>query len=169
MTALPWHSLKLRLPLLTVLLFLGGLWTLALFAHYKLRQDMRSQVEAGHPIGALAGVLDLSHPNFLDSVQQQPYGRSGGFLVVDQRSRTIVAASDRQRIMERLPMADADTAHDALAAATQPQQTQFEHLRNGQPWLVAVRNIPTADWAIVVSKPLPIEALERFLQEHTAV
>ncbi len=323
MTALPWHSLKLRLPLLTVLLFLGGLWTLALFAHYKLRQDMRSQVEAqqqstamfaalalehtlqerqaillrvarslsftvehqpellasahtdfmalhrlpqealtlntaaapsqqahalqasrlglvvlqqlfnggtfvtnragiaiasfpphipregldyadmdyiqhalagrisvsqpyagrsidapvvvmavpiwgeaGHPIGALAGVLDLSHPNFLDSVQQQPYGRSGGFLVVDQRSRTIVAASDRQRIMERLPMTDADTAHDVLTAATQPQQTQFEHLRNGQPWLVAVRNIPTADWAIVVSMPLaealaPIRQLTR--------
>ena len=61
MTALSWHSLKLRLPLLTVLLFLGGLWTLALFAHYKLRQDMRSQVEAQQQSTAMFAALALEH------------------------------------------------------------------------------------------------------------
>jgi len=301
-----WHSLKLRLPLLTVLLFLGGLWALVLFASHQLRQDMRSQVEAqqqstaafaalaldetlqerqaillrvarhfapivqhhpeqlsappsdfaalrqafgemlgtpnsaqlglvvlqqlfnggtfitdtrglaltsfpphvlrtgknyadrdfirrtlaghsvvsppftegtipvivmtvpiwgddGTPVGVLAGVLDLSDPNFLASVQDHTYGHDGDFLVVDAATRTIIAASKTNRVLQTLPAAGTDPVLDAL---TEGSAAQAEYLRNGTPWLVAVRSIPITDWKVVVRMPLaealaPVDALSR--------
>ncbi len=306
MPALSWRSLKLRLPLLTVLLFLGGLWALVLFASHQLRQDMRTQVEtqqqstatfaalaleqtlqerqavllrvarhfgpivehqpeqlsaspssfaalrqafgempmgpnsaqlglvvlqqlfnggtfitnaeglaltsfpphilrignnyadrdflrralagssvvsppftegttpvvvmavpiwgdSGVPVGVLAGVLDLSDPNFLSSIQGYSYGRDGGFLVVDTATRSIIAASASNRTLQALPAPGADPVLDALA---QGDSTQTEYLRNGTSWLVAVRPIPIAGWKVVVNTPLaealaPVNALSQ--------
>lgn len=306
MSALSWRSLKLRLPLLTVLLFLGGLWALVLFASHQLRQDMRTQVEAqqqstatfaalaleqtlqerqavllrvarhfapvveyhpeqlsappsdfaalrqafgemlmapdsaqlglvvlqqlfnggtfitnaeglaltsfpphilrignnyadrdflrralagssvvsppftegttpvvvmavpiwgdsGVPVGVLAGVLDLSDPNFLASIQGYSYGHDGGFLVVDTVTRSIIAASSSNRTLQALPAPGADPVLDALA---QGESAQAEYLRNGTSWLVAVRPIPIAGWKVVVNTPLaealaPVNALSQ--------
>lgn len=61
MAALSWHSLKLRLPLLIVVLFLGGLWALAGFANYQLRHDMRHQIERQQRSEAALAAQALEH------------------------------------------------------------------------------------------------------------
>jgi diguanylate cyclase (GGDEF)-like protein len=61
MAALSWHSLKLRLPLLIVVLFLGGLWALAGFANYQLRHDMRHQIERQQRSVAALAAQALEH------------------------------------------------------------------------------------------------------------
>ena len=281
MAALSWHSLKLRLPLLIVVLFLGGLWALAGFANYQLRHDMRHQIErqqrsvaalaaqalehtlqerqaillrvarhfapvlehapeqlnrpatdfralrqpfgevlstpdstqlglvvlqqlfnggtfvtnaqglaltsfpphilrtgndyggesfiqaalagrsvvsapfietgtpvvvlavpiwgsSGQPIGVLAGVLDLSRPNFLSHIEQQAYGEQGTFFIADVATQTVLAANQPQRVMERLPPLGSNPLVDALA---QGQFAQLEYDNQGQAWLVALQPI----------------------------
>ena len=281
MAALSWHSLKLRLPLLIVVLFLGGLWALAGFANYQLRHDMRHQIErqqrsvaalaaqalehtlqerqaillrvarhfapvlehapeqlnrpatdfralrqpfgevlstpdstqlglvvlqqlfnggtfvtnaqglaltsfpphilrtgndyggesfiqaalagrsvvsapfietgtpvvvlavpiwgsSGQPIGVLAGVLDLSRPNFLSRIEQQTYGEQGTFFIADVTTQTVLAANQPQRVMERLPPLGSNPLVDALA---QGQFAQLEYENQGQAWLVALQPI----------------------------
>ena len=281
MAALSWHSLKLRLPLLIVVLFLGGLWALAGFANYQLRHDMRHQIErqqrsvaalaaqalehtlqerqaillrvarhfapvlehapeqlnrpatdfralrqpfgevlstpdstqlglvvlqqlfnggtfvtnaqglaltsfpphilrtgndyggesfiqaalagrsvvsapfietgtpvvvlavpiwgsSGQPIGVLAGVLDLSRPNFLSHIEQQTYGEQGTFFIADVATQTVLAANQPQRVMERLPPLGSNPLVDALA---QGQFAQLEYDNQGQAWLVALQPI----------------------------
>ena len=282
MAALSWHSLKLRLPLLIVVLFLGGLWALAGFANYQLRHDMRHQIErqqrsvaalaaqalehtlqerqaillrvarhfapvlvehapeqlnrpatdfrallqpfgeglstpdstqlglvvlqqlfnggtfvtnaqglaltsfpphilrtgndyggesfiqaalagrsvvsapfietgtpvvvlavpiwgsSGQPIGVLAGVLDLSRPNFLSHIEQQAYGEQGTFFIADVATQTVLAANQPQRVMERLPPLGSNPLVDALA---QGQFAQLEYENQGQAWLAALQPI----------------------------
>ena len=281
MAALSWHSLKLRLPLLIVVLFLGGLWALAGFANYQLRHDMRHQIErqqrsvaalaaqalehtlqerqaillrvarhfapvlehapeqlnrpatdfralrqpfgevlstpdstqlglvvlqqlfnggtfvtnaqglaltsfpphilrtgndyggesfiqaalagrsvvsapfietgtpvvvlavpiwgsSGQPIGVLAGVLDLSRPNFLSHIEQQTYGEQGTFFIADVATQTVLAANQPQRVMERLPPLGSNPLVDALA---QGQFAQLEYENQGQAWLAALQPI----------------------------
>ena len=281
MAALSWHSLKLRLPLLIVVLFLGGLWALAGFANYQLRHDMRHQIERqqrsvaalaaqalehtlqerqaillrvarhcapvlehapeqlnrpatdfralrqpfgevlstpdstqlglvvlqqlfnggtfvtnaqglaltsfpphilrtgndyggesfiqaalagrsvvsapfietgtpvvvlavpiwgsrGQPIGVLAGVLDLSRPNFLSHIEQQTYGEQGTFFIADVATQTVLAANQPQRVMERLPPLGSNPLVDALA---QGQFAQLEYDNQGQAWLAALQPI----------------------------
>ena len=281
MAALSWHSLKLRLPLLIVVLFLGGLWALAGFANYQLRHDMRHQIErqqrsvaalaaqalehtlqerqaillrvarhfapvlehapeqlnrpatdfralrqpfgevlstpdstqlglvvlqqlfnggtfvtnaqglaltsfpphilrtgndyggesfiqaalagrsvvsapfietgtpvvvlavpiwgsSGQPIGVLAGVLDLSRPNFLSHIEQQTYGEQGTFFIADVATQTVLAANQPQRVMERLPPLGSNPLVDALA---QGQFAQLEYDNQGQAWLAALQPI----------------------------
>ena len=281
MAALSWHSLKLRLPLLIVVLFLGGLWALAGFANHQLRHDMRHQIErqqrsvaalaaqalehtlqerqaillrvarhfapvlehapeqlnrpatdfralrqpfgevlstpdstqlglvvlqqlfnggtfvtnaqglaltsfpphilrtgndyggesfiqaalagrsvvsapfietgtpvvvlavpiwgsSGQPIGVLAGVLDLSRPNFLSRIEQQAYGEQGTFFIADVATQTVLAANQPQRVMERLPPLGSNPLVDALA---QGQFAQVEYDNQGQTWLAALQPI----------------------------
>jgi PAS domain S-box-containing protein len=57
----------------------------------------------GEIIGALAGVTDLNKPNFLENVTQNHYGKTGGYLLIDKQTRTIITATDKSRIMEILP------------------------------------------------------------------
>ncbi|MBL0124372.1 MAG: cache domain-containing protein [Betaproteobacteria bacterium] len=57
----------------------------------------------GSVIGALVGVTNLGIPNFLDKIAENPYGKTGGYLVVSPQHRLIVTATDKRRIMEVLP------------------------------------------------------------------
>ena len=57
----------------------------------------------GQIIGALSGVIDLGKPSFLDNVFDNRYGQTGGYLLVAPKQRLVVMATDKSRIMEKLP------------------------------------------------------------------
>ena len=57
----------------------------------------------GKVIGFLAGATDLSKPNFMSATSDHGYGKTGGYLLVSLKTRTIVYATDKKRIMEVLP------------------------------------------------------------------
>ena len=105
----------------------------------------------GRVMGALAGVLDLSKPSFLDHLTHSQYGKSGGYLLIAPRQRLIVAASDKSRIMETL-------ATEGLHPSIERYLQGFEGSSilvnpRGEELLVAVKGIPTSGWYTAVFLP----------------
>jgi PAS domain S-box-containing protein len=107
----------------------------------------------GTVIGALAGVVDLGKPNFLDKLARSEYGKTGGYLLVARKQRLIVTATDKRRIMERLPAPGISPVIDHFLAGHEGS----DHFVNplGTEVLVSVRQIPASDW--YVAALLPVE------------
>jgi len=100
----------------------------------------------GTVIGALAGVIDLSKPNFLNDITDYGYGKTGGFLVVSPQRRQIVAATDKKRIMEKLPLPGVNPFIDraiqgfeGAGITTTPQGVQV---------LASTKGCPTSGWYV---------------------
>jgi PAS domain S-box-containing protein len=107
----------------------------------------------GTVIGALAGVVDLGKPNFLDKLARSTHGKTGGYLLVARKQRLIVTATDKRRIMERLPAPGISPVIDHFLAGHEGS----DHFVNplGTEVLVSVRQIPASDW--YVAALLPVE------------
>ncbi len=120
----------------------------------------------GTVIGALAGIIDLSKPNFLDKITGNSYGKTGGFLIVAKQQRQVVTATDKSRIMEILPAPGVNQLVDRAiqgvedtAIATTPQGLQV---------LASSRGVPTAGWCVVALIPTsevfgPIKSMQQRL------
>ena len=48
----------------------------------------------GEPIGALVGVIDLTKPNFLDTIAKSKYGSSGSYRLYSPSQRRVVMATN---------------------------------------------------------------------------
>jgi hypothetical protein len=57
----------------------------------------------GKVIGVIGGVTDLRLPNYLDKVTKSRYGKTGGYVLLIPKERLIVTATDKSRIMTKLP------------------------------------------------------------------
>jgi hypothetical protein len=82
----------------------------------------------GRTIGVLTGVTDLSKPNFLDKITQSHYGKSGGYVLISAKDRTVITATDRTRSMEVLPAPGMNPwvdrfagGHEGFTVATNPK------------------------------------------------
>ncbi len=105
----------------------------------------------GQVVGALAGVLDLSNPSFLDHLTHSQYGKTGGYLLIAPRQRLIVTASDKSRIMERLAPEGLDSSienylrgYEGASILLSPQGIEL---------LTAVKGIPISGWYSAVYLP----------------
>jgi PAS domain S-box-containing protein len=105
----------------------------------------------GQVIGALSGVIDLSQTNFLDQIGANPYGKTGGFLIVDTKHRLIVTATDKIRIMEVLPAPGASPTLDRFIRGYEGTEVFVNPL--GVNVLVSVKAIPLAGWYMAVILP----------------
>ncbi len=106
---------------------------------------------AGEIIGILYGVTDLSRPNFLDVVASNRVGTTGGFFVIDQKSRRILSATDKSRVMEELPKPGVSQAIDAFAA--KDEQSVVLVNAKGAEVLSSIKSVPSAGWQLVASLP----------------
>ena len=118
--------------------------------------------------GALVGVVDLSKPNFLDKIAGNPYGKSGGFVIVDRRHRMVVTGSDRQRIIEPLPAPGISPALDRFIQGNEGSEVFRNRL--GVDVLASTKGLAEADWYVGVQLPMA-EAFApiRDLQQHMLV
>ncbi len=98
----------------------------------------------GEIIGALAGEINLGLPNFLSQITDSSYGKSGGAFLITPKTRTIVAAFDKSRIMEVLPAHGVNPwidrfmeGYEGSAVAVNP---------HGLEVLVSVKQVPIAGW-----------------------
>jgi PAS domain S-box-containing protein len=101
----------------------------------------------GKVIGALGGVVNLSKPGFLDRIAENRYGQTGGYLLISRQSRQIITATDKSRIMERLPAPDINPAidrsldgHEGTSVFVNPKGVEILNSAKGVPranWLVA--------------------------------
>ena len=71
---------------------------------------------AGKVAGALVGITVLDSTNFLDRLTTQPYGKTGGYLLIAPAQRQVVTATDRSRILEVLPPPGVNPAIDSFLA-----------------------------------------------------
>jgi hypothetical protein len=126
----------------------------------------------GHVIGALAGVINLSTPNFLDTFMAQSYGNSGSYVLVDAARRRVITATDKTRILASLPVPGSNQPLDQLLAGH--EDFAVMHNPSGEQALVAVKAIPLANWILTVAVPTneafaPIVSLQQRLLLATVV
>lgn len=120
----------------------------------------------GRVIGAVAGVTDLGQPNFLDRFTDNPDGQTGGLLLVAPRQRLVLAASDKNRVMERLPALGHNPVLDRFIAGYEGSDVLVNTL--GIEVLASAKRIAGADWYVAAALPTtevfaPIDALQRRL------
>ncbi len=106
---------------------------------------------SGKVLGVLAGVINLETAAFLRIIEQSRYAGAGNYLLVSRRSRQIVAANEKSRIMESLPAPGVSPVLDSLIDGFEGV-TQFVN-PIGVDVLTAVRQIPSAGWYAAIATP----------------
>ncbi len=106
---------------------------------------------AGAPVAVLAGASDLSSPGFLNLVQGNRIGRSGGFLLVSPRDRLFVSASDHEMILTPTPPEGVNPLHDRAMAGY--RGTGITVNAAGVEELSAMVTVPTPGWFLVARLP----------------
>ena len=116
----------------------------------------------GKVIGVLVGTINLGKPNFLDQIEQNHYGKTGGFLVIAPQHNQFVTAFDKSRAMQPLPAPGLNAMHDRYMQGFEG----FGLATNsrGVLELSAAKRIPAAGWFIAATLPAreafaPIDSL----------
>ncbi|OIN92668.1 MAG: hypothetical protein AUJ20_06785 [Comamonadaceae bacterium CG1_02_60_18] len=109
------------------------------------------QDSAGQVWGVLAGVTNLSKPNFLDPYMTRHYGKTGGYLLIAAQHRLIVTATHKQRILEPLPSLGVNPGMDRLLQGFEGAADMINP--RGEWALMAGREIPAAGWTLAVVLP----------------
>ncbi len=105
----------------------------------------------GKVIGALAGVVDLSNPNFLDKITDNHYGKTGGYMLVVPQHRMIVTATGKSHIMEQLPAIGVSPLLDHFIQGYEGSGIGTD--LNGIEVLISAKSVPIAGWYVSVSQP----------------
>ena len=99
----------------------------------------------------LVGVTALAAPGFLDRLQQQRIGESGGFLLVAPRDKLIVARSNPAAMLEATPPADVDPLYDRAMAGFRGSGVSLN--AQGVEEVSAMASVPSTGWFVVASVP----------------
>jgi diguanylate cyclase (GGDEF)-like protein/PAS domain S-box-containing protein len=113
----------------------------------------------GNVIGALAGVIDLGKPSFLDKIAEHRYGRSGYFELREIKTNLIITGTDKRQVMQ-------ESSHSIDRQLQAGEQAVIAVNALGQDILSSAVRISYADWLIVASLPTaeafaPIYSMER--------
>ena len=115
--------------------------------------------ETGVVIGALAGEINLTIPNFLGQITDSRYGRTGGYLLVVPQERLVLMATDKSRILERLPAAGAIPLIDRFMTGYEGYGVVVNPV--GVEVLASAKGVPVAGWYVATLLPTE-EAFEPF-------
>ena len=126
----------------------------------------------GQLTGALAGVIDLGQPNFLDPIFAQRDGQNVSYVLVDRTRRQIVTATDKTRSLEALPALGVNAVADQFLSGF--EGAAIGVAPTGQSVLVAAKNVPVANWYVAAHLPTaeafaPINALQQRVIGVTAL
>ena len=127
---------------------------------------------AGDVMGMLAGVVNMQEDNFLDQIASKQYGKTGGYLLVVPKLRLVATATDKRRVMEKLPgpgvvpLLDRFlSGYEGFGISLNPQ---------GKETLASARGVPIAGWYVAALLPTeeafsPIREMERRIVLATLV
>ncbi|MEI7612767.1 MAG: PAS domain S-box protein [Betaproteobacteria bacterium] len=103
-------------------------------------------------IGVVTGVINLGEPNFFDQITASRHGRTGGFLLVVPKQRVIATASEKARIMERLPAPGGNAVVDRFIGGYEGSQVGVNP--RGVHVLASAKGVPvTEGWYATVLMP----------------
>ncbi|MES2878056.1 MAG: PAS domain S-box protein [Pseudomonadota bacterium] len=108
--------------------------------------------EKGNVIGALAGMINLAKPNFLDAITQGRYGKTGGYLIVTPSFKLMVTATNTNRVLEFLP-ASQDNSPWADQFVQGYEGSSVMDNAAGVEVLASVKRIPVAGWMMAAELP----------------
>ena len=115
----------------------------------------------GQIIGALAGVINLTKPNFLDRIPENLASKTGGYLLlISPQHQMIVSATDKSQIMAALPTLGNSPGYDSFMQGYEGslQTTNFQ----GIDVLASAKSVPVAGWLVILALPTT-EAFGAFL------
>lgn len=120
----------------------------------------------GTIIGAVSGLTNLALPNFLDDVTTGAYGKTGGYMLVAPDDRRVVTATDKRRIMEKLPASGSISLLDRFIQGYEGSGVTLNPL--GQEVLASAKGIPAAGWYLAAGLPTseayaPIHEMQRHM------
>jgi len=118
----------------------------------------------GKVIGALSGVVNLDKANFLDRIIENPYGKTGGYVLFIPKDRLVVTATDKSRVMQPLPAPGSNPASDRFIQGYEGSAVYTNS--RGVEVLVSAKHIPVAGWVIAATLPTaeafaPIDAMQQ--------
>ncbi len=102
-------------------------------------------------IGSLFGVVNLALPNFLTALSDNRYGQTGGYLLIAPKLRVIIAATDKARIMEKLPAAGINADIDYFLSGGQGTRIFKNPL--GVEIMASDVRLPISGWVLAVVLP----------------
>ena len=105
----------------------------------------------GLVIGALSGVINLGLPNFMDQIAKHLYGKTGGYVVVSKPLRQIIAASNKNRVLEKSPPPGAIPLIDRFLDGYEGSGILVNPL--GVEVLQSAKGISLANWYVGVQLP----------------
>ena len=119
---------------------------------------------SGGVMGALVGLTDLGTANFLDAIAQSDRAGHGAYLlVVDPQRRTILASSDKTRVMQ-VVQPGASTLADRFIDGYEGSGIAVNP--SGSEVLSSAKGVPGVGWVVTVSLPAdrafaPIGAMQQ--------
>lgn len=103
-----------------------------------------------NPLGSLVGAINLAQPNFLDKITRTPYGKTGGYVLIDATARTIITATNSTLIMKKLPEGENPLADRFMlgfeGSGISSHLGMVEVLASG-------KSISAANWRIIAMLP----------------
>jgi PAS domain S-box-containing protein len=120
----------------------------------------------GRVLGALAGIIDLARPNFLYHLAGSRYGEAGYYLLLETATRSIIASTDRTRLMQPLPPPGQNALVDRHLRGRAETGVTVNPV--GVEVLASAVQIRLATWVLVAALPTreafaPIAELRRLL------
>lgn len=105
-----------------------------------------------HIVGALSGVTNLKNSSFLDRISESRYGSTGGYLLIDHKSQQVIAATDKELILETAPAPGSKAAIDRFHQGTAGYAIYTNP--RGQKVLASSSGIPAANWHVAIELPV---------------
>ena len=126
----------------------------------------------GRIVGAIAGLNNLTRPNFLDKLASGHYGDTGDYFLVAPQEGVIVATSNRDRVLEKLPPPGANPGIDRFRNGY--EGTVFLTTPHHQEVMTSNKFLPRLGWYVAVSLPIseafaPIHQTQRHMAIATAL
>lgn len=120
----------------------------------------------GQPLGAVMAVVKLLDDNFLDEFVDARLDPSGGYFLVDPRTRTIVTASDKRRTLQVLPPRGPGGAEDRDALGKEGSVVYTN--AQGVEVLASSKRLNHPPWNLGIAQPTsevfaPVERLQQQL------
>jgi diguanylate cyclase (GGDEF)-like protein/PAS domain S-box-containing protein len=118
----------------------------------------------GKVVGALSGVTNLAMPNFLSGIAQAHQGEGDGYLLVAPQQRVIILATEKERVLERLPEPGINPLIDRFVNGYEGSGVALNP--HGLEVLTSAKGIPLVGWYLAANLPTakafaPIREMQR--------
>lgn len=123
-------------------------------------------------IAVLAGVTRLDAPGFLDGLQENKLGDTGGFLLVSPEDELFIDSSEPNMVLKPTPAPGVDLLHDRAMAGYRGTGVTIN--AQGIEELSAITSVPGSTWFVVARMPTeeafrPVHSLYTFAWVSTGV